>query len=204
MAGPRAKKQILAKLYEQFQLYGLDTSVSYEEYLDTVDFPITRRVIRTMWLGRWARVMKALIRYYPDVNIAGNRASGNTKADQKEQAESNPHGFSDAQQKAFDDMVNSGRWNEDGTINIDWWNSLDSKEQKTAWYEGTTGGFGLGDNDMHRKMKTSLDEIYRSTRPESEGTGGLTFGGGSGSGSTERETLSGLESLRAKLEVKDE
>jgi len=198
----KAKKSSLAKLYEQFQMYGLTTDITYEEYAKTVDFPISRRVIKKLFMGRWIRVMRTLERAHPDVNTSGNRPSGNTKADQRAQAATNPHGFSDAQQKAFDDMVSSGRWNEDGTVNMEWWESLSSKEQKTTWYEGTSGGYGLGDNDMHRKMKASMDEIYRSTRPASEGTGGLSFGGESGS--KESDKLSGLESLRAKLGDRDE
>lgn len=202
MVNPKAKKATLEKLYEQFQLYGLTTDVSYQEYSQTVDFPVSKRVVARGWLGRWVRLMGALRNAYPDVNTSGNRPSGNTKADQWAQAATNPHGFSDAQQKAFDDMVSSGRWNEDGTVNMEWWESLSSKEQKTTWYEGTSGGYGLGDNDMHRKMKASMDEVYRSTRPASEGTGGLTFGGESGS--KESNKLSGLEALRAKLGDKDE
>ena len=207
MVRRRQTRAALAKLNMQFIQYGITEPISYEEYIRIVDHqPITRRELRQLFQGRWERVIKVLLKYYPTVYSQATptqkSASGNTKADQKAQAATNPHGFSDAQQKAFDDMVSSGRWNEDGTVNMEWWESLSSKEQKTTWYEGTSGGYGLGDNDMHRKMKASMDEVYRSTRPASEGTGGLTFGGGSGS--EESNKLSGLEALRAKLGDKDE
>lgn len=97
----------------------------------------------------------------------------------EEAARSGAYSFTDGQQSAFDGMVASERWNADGTVNADWWNSLSPKEQRSVWYEGTTGGFGLGDNDMHRFMRKSLDDIYRAGLPPSTGSSDLTFGGGS-------------------------
>lgn len=207
--GVRAKTTVLMTLEKHFLDFELPLDIDQKSYMNIVGKNAVSAVAIKRSFKAWKYAMVALRnrmrvvnKEIKLINTSGIRPAENTKADQRAQAATNPHGFSDAQQKAFDDMVSSGRWNEDGTVNMEWWESLSSKEQKTAWYEGTTGGFGLGDNDMHRKMKTSLDEIYRSTRPKSEGMSGLTFGGGSGS--TERKTLSGLEALRANLEVKDE
>lgn len=75
MISSKPRKAVLAKLYEQFQLYGLTTDVSYEEYAQTVDFPVAKRVIKKGWMGRWVRAMSSLLQTYPDVNEVGNRES---------------------------------------------------------------------------------------------------------------------------------
>jgi len=72
MSTGKSKKATIDKLYEQFQMYGLTTDISYEKYVEQVDAPVTRRVLQKLFMGRWVRAMSALSKYYPDVNELGN------------------------------------------------------------------------------------------------------------------------------------
>lgn len=68
MARPKQTKAALAKLNLQFIQYGVSKPINYEQYIRTVDHqPITRRELKQLFLGRWERMLKALIRYYPNV-----------------------------------------------------------------------------------------------------------------------------------------
>ena len=71
----RARAATLAKLYEQFKMYGLTTEASYEEYVAVVDGPMTRRTMKKLFLGRWPRVMGSLKKQYPDVDVVINKIS---------------------------------------------------------------------------------------------------------------------------------
>jgi hypothetical protein len=71
----RARASTLAKLYEQFQMFGLTTDISYEEYCKAVDAPMTRRVLKKLFMGRWPRVMGSLKKQYPDVDTVVNKVS---------------------------------------------------------------------------------------------------------------------------------
>jgi len=71
----RARTSTLAKLYEQFQMFGLTTDISYEEYCRAVDAPMTRRVLKKLFMGRWPRVMGSLKKQYPDVDTVVNKVS---------------------------------------------------------------------------------------------------------------------------------
>ena len=66
MARPRQTRAALAKLNAQFIQYGVTAPISYDEYVKLVDNdPITRRELKTLFLGRWQRLLKALVHYYP-------------------------------------------------------------------------------------------------------------------------------------------
>lgn len=71
----RARAATLGKLYEQFQMFGLTTDISYEEYCKAVDAPMTRRVLKKLFMGRWPRVMGSLKKQYPDVDTVVNKVS---------------------------------------------------------------------------------------------------------------------------------
>lgn len=81
----RARASTLAKLYEQFQMFGITTDISYEEYCKVVDAPMTRRVLKKLFMGRWPRVMGSLKKQYPDVDTVVNKIST------KESAKSAPN-----------------------------------------------------------------------------------------------------------------
>ena len=72
MPTAKSKKATLAKLYEQFQMYGMKTDISYEDYIAQVDSPVTRRVLQKLFMGRWVRAMSSLAKYHPDVNNVVN------------------------------------------------------------------------------------------------------------------------------------
>jgi hypothetical protein len=68
MARPKQTKAALAKLNMQFIQYGISKPINYEQYLRIVDHqPITRRELKQLFLGRWERMLRSLIRYYPNV-----------------------------------------------------------------------------------------------------------------------------------------
>ena len=68
MARPKQTKAALARLNLQFIQYGISKPINYEQYIRIVDnVPITRRELKKLFLGRWERMLKALIRYYPNV-----------------------------------------------------------------------------------------------------------------------------------------
>lgn len=73
ITGGRARTASVATLYEQFQMYGLTTEVSYEEYARTVDAPMTRRVLKKLFMGRWPRAMATLRKQFPDVDVVVNK-----------------------------------------------------------------------------------------------------------------------------------
>ena len=98
------------------------------------------------------------------------------------------YGFQETPQPMFQstdqyrqfEAVSAGgeRFNPDGTINKEWFNSLSPEEASQLWYEGTTAGFGVGDNQVHRNMRASLEEAYNERFPRQAPTGPLVFGGG--------------------------
>lgn len=104
------------------------------------------------------------------------------------QVEPTTYGFQETPQPMFQstdqyrqfEAVSAGgtRFNPDGTINKEWFNSLSPEEASQLWYEGTTGGFGVGDNQIHRNMRASLEEAYNERFPRQAPTGPLVFGGG--------------------------
>lgn len=81
----KTRASTLAKLYEQFQMFGITTDISYEEYCKVVDAPMTRRVLKKLFMGRWPRVMGSLKKQYPDVDTVVNKIST------KESAKSAPN-----------------------------------------------------------------------------------------------------------------
>lgn len=93
----------------------------------------------------------------------------------------NPWDLSDGMYNQFNRYVELGVLNPDGSVNEDWVKGLD----KSDAYEMMTGGFGLGDNDLHRAIRGQFEALYLNqfagqTTPDS----GLSFGGSSGDGGT--------------------
>jgi len=86
----RARASTLAKLYEQFQMFGLTTDISYEEYCKSVDAPMTRRVLKKLFMGRWPRVMGSLKKQYPDVDTVVNKVSTKKAAEPATKPASKP------------------------------------------------------------------------------------------------------------------
>ena len=67
MITPRAKKSVIEKIAEQFRMYGLTVDVSYDEYVKTVDSPVTKRTISSGWRGRWVCLMAQVAKACPDL-----------------------------------------------------------------------------------------------------------------------------------------
>lgn len=66
MARPRQTRAALARLNAQFIQYGITERPTYDEYIKLVDNePITRRELKKLFLGRWERLLKVLVHYYP-------------------------------------------------------------------------------------------------------------------------------------------
>ena len=112
----------------------------------------------------------------PGDSLAELYAFENTQAQQQEQAASNEYGFSNAQQSAYDQLIANGVVNPDGTLNTEGM----SRQQL---YDLYTGGFGLGETDLHNQLMQQAYEAYAATEaPEGQITldgagGGLSFGG---------------------------
>ena len=112
-------------------------------------------------------------------NLAQLYAEENTRAQQEQQATTNPYGMSNAQLAALQSYYDRG--------------ILDSNNQFTTDYLSNTGnndnlydmyihGFGLGDNDLHRSLKAQAGAGWEALNQSDEpyDSGGLTFGGNSG------------------------
>lgn len=85
MARPKQTKAALAKLNLQFIEHGITVPVTYDQYIAEVkNSPITKRELKKLFLGRWERLLKALIRYYP--NVYSDAAVGNTAFIPKKEA----------------------------------------------------------------------------------------------------------------------
>lgn len=102
-----------------------------------------------------------------------------TRAAQQQQAQSTPLGMTNAQVASFNSLVESGKFNPDGSVNMDWFNSLSDKEAKEAWYQGINYGYGLGNTATHKAMKDSMREVYSQRFPPSNQQQDFTFGGSS-------------------------
>jgi hypothetical protein len=64
----RQTRAAIEKLNMQFIQYGITKPISYEEYIRIVDHkPMTRRELRQLFNGRWERLIKVLLKYYPNV-----------------------------------------------------------------------------------------------------------------------------------------
>jgi len=100
-----------------------------------------------------------------------------TRAEQQQQAQSTPLGMSNAQVASFNSLVESGKFNPDGSVNMDWFNSLSDKEAKEAWYQGINYGYGLGNTATHKAMKDSMRAVYNERFPPKNQRQDFTFGG---------------------------
>ena len=63
-----------------------------------------------------------------------------------------------------------------GEINQDWWDSLSPSEQKSTWYDITSGGIGISNPELSGAVRDSIHSTYVAGL-EPSSTGGLTFGG---------------------------
>ena len=116
-------------------------------------------------------------------NLAQLYAEENTQAQQQEQAATNQHGMSNGQLAALQGYYDKGIL--DPATNQFTAEYLSNADNNDDLYEMYIGGFGLGDNDLHRALMAQAgagwEELNKSDDPYDQG--GLTFGGGSGSSS---------------------
>jgi len=118
-------------------------------------------------------------------NLAQLYAEQNTRGQQQEQAATNQYGMSDAQISALQGYYDRGII--DPTTNQFTAEYLENAENNGNLYEMFTGGFGLGDNDLHRSLMSQAQAGWttqnQAANPyDAEGNDGLTFGGGSNAG----------------------
>lgn len=113
-------------------------------------------------------------------NLAQLYAEQNTRAQQEEQAATNQYGMSNAQLGILQSYYDRGIL--DPLTNQFTAEYLGNAENNDNLYDMYIGGFGLGDNDLHRLLKSQAGAGWEALNQSDEpyDSGGLTFGGGSG------------------------
>ena len=113
-------------------------------------------------------------------NLAQLYAEQNTRAQQEEQAATNQYGMSNAQLGILQSYYDRGIL--DPLTNQFTAEYLGNADNNDNLYEMYIGGFGLGDNDLHRLLKSQAGAGWEALNQSDEpyDSGGLTFGGSSG------------------------
>ena len=114
-------------------------------------------------------------------SLAQLYADENTRGQQEEQMLTNPYGMSNAQLRGLQGYYDRGII--DPTTNQFTAEYLANPENNNNLYDMYIGGFGLGDNDLHRSLKAQAGAGWEALNQSDEpyDSGGLTFGGSSGS-----------------------
>lgn len=118
-------------------------------------------------------------------NLAQLYAEQNTRSQQQEQAQTNPYGMSNAQLAALQGYYDRGII--DPSTNQFTAEYLENAENNGNLYEMYTGGFGLGDNDLHRSLMSQAGAGWETQNQlanpyDPAANDGLTFGGDSNAG----------------------
>ena len=118
-------------------------------------------------------------------SLAQLYAEENTAGQQEEQAATNQYGMSNAQLRALQGYYDRGII--DPATNQFTAEYLANTDKNNDLYEMYIGGFGLGDNDLHRSLKSQAGAGWeaqnQAANPYDPATNdGLTFGGGSNAG----------------------
>ena len=113
-------------------------------------------------------------------NLAQLYAEQNTRAQQEEQAETNPYGMSDAQLRALQGYYDRGII--DPSTNQFTAEYLANPENNDSLYDFYVHGFGLGKTDLQAALRAQAGAGWEALNKSDEpyDTGGLTFGGNSG------------------------
>ena len=112
-------------------------------------------------------------------NLAQLYAEENTRAQQQQQATTNPYGMSNAQLAVLQSYYDRGILDSNNQFTAEY---LSNADNNNNLYEMYIGGFGLGDNDLHRALKAQAGAGWEALNQSDEpyDSGGLTFGGNSG------------------------
>jgi hypothetical protein len=214
----KAKKSSIDRLYEQFQMYGFTTDITYEEYAKIVDYPLSRRVIKKLFMGRWIRVMRTLERVYPDVNTAGNRIAPVVKEEEtlltirnrwrNETADPSPDPYSGVNLATIVNKHGKG---------LAMGSELEKKYMRGAlieiWLQNKARGMDSSKVPVTEDIRwkaadfgdlTPEEEEHLATASESKPKSGLGFGHEQSPSDKKEKKFSGLEILRASIEAKNE
>jgi len=112
-------------------------------------------------------------------NLAQLYAEENTRAQQQQQATTNPYGMSNAQLATLQSYYDRGILDSNNQFTAEY---LSNADNNNNLYDMYIGGFGLGDNDLHRSLKAQAGAGWEALNQSDEpyDSGGLTFGGNSG------------------------
>ena len=117
-------------------------------------------------------------------NLAQLYAEENTRAQQEEQAQTNPHGLSNAQLRALQGYYDKGII--DPNTNQLTAEYLANPANNDNLYDLYVHGFGLGKTDLQTSLRAQAGAGWEALNQSDEpyDSGGLTFGGSSGSNYT--------------------
>ena len=112
-------------------------------------------------------------------------ADGNTKGQQREQAANDYYSMSDGQRSALEGYYDRGIL--DPETNLFSEEFLANPDNNDSLYQMFTGGFGLGDNELHRSLMSQAQAGWTAQKQaenpyDAAANDGLTFGGGSNAG----------------------